>query len=104
MFAIIKAGGRQYRVAKGDEIVVEKLAGAAKDKIDFADVLMVGDGDKISVGAPTVAGAKVAGEIVETRKGEKVTVFKKRRRNTYRRKRGHRQFETVVKITNVAAS
>ena len=101
MFAIIKAGGRQYRVAKGDEIVVEKLAGAAKDKIDFADVLMVGDGDKISVGAPTVAGAKVAGEIVETRKGEKVTVFKKRRRNTYRRKAGHRQQESHIQITAI---
>ncbi|NWG52887.1 MAG: 50S ribosomal protein L21 [Hydrogenophilaceae bacterium] len=104
MFAIIKAGGRQYRVAEGDEIVVEKLPGEAKTKIDFAEVLMVGDGDKVTVGAPLVSGAKVAGEIVETRKGEKVLVFKKRRRSTYRRKRGHRQFETVVKITNVAAS
>lgn len=104
MFAIIKTGGRQYRVAKGDEIVVEKLPGDAKAKIAFGEVLMVGDGDKLTVGAPFVSGAKVAGEIVETRKGEKVTVFKKKRRNTYRRKRGHRQHETVIKITGVSSS
>lgn len=103
MFAIIKAGGRQYRVAQGDEIVVEKLAGDAKSKITFGDVLMVADGDKFTIGAPFVSGASVAGEIVETRKGEKVTVFKKRRRNTYRRKKGHRQHETVVKITGLSA-
>lgn len=103
MFAIIKTGGRQYRVAKGDQIIVEKLEGDSKGKVAFSDVLMIGDGDKVTVGAPLVSGAKVSGEIVETRKGEKTLVFKKKRRNTYRRKRGHRQVESVVKITAVSA-
>jgi large subunit ribosomal protein L21 len=101
MFAIIKTGGKQYRVAKGDKIVVEKLACDAKGKVSFAEVLMVGDGDKVTVGAPLVSGASVAGQVLETRKGEKVAVFKKKRRSTYRRKRGHRQLESVVEITGV---
>jgi large subunit ribosomal protein L21 len=102
MFAVIKTGGKQYRVAKDDVIVVEKLEGEGGAKVDF-DVLMVADGADVKIGAPIVAGAKVTGELVETRKGDKVKVFKKRRRNTYRRKRGHRQFETVVKITAISA-
>jgi large subunit ribosomal protein L21 len=102
MFAVIKTGGKQYRVAAGDEIVVEKLAGEPGAKIAFEDVLLVADGDRVEVGAPRVAGATVTGELVDTRKGEKVLVFKKRRRNTYRRKRGHRQTESVVKITAVS--
>src|SRR5262245_30514658 len=101
MFAIIKTGGKQYRVAKGDKIVVEKLAGDAKGKVSFGEVLMVSDGDKVTVGAPLVSGASVAGQILDTRKGEKVTVFKKTRRSTYRRRRGHRQIESVVEITGV---
>jgi large subunit ribosomal protein L21 len=101
MFAIIKTGGKQYRVAKGDRIVVEKLEGDAKGKVSFGEVLMLGEGEKVTVGAPMVAGASVAGQIVETRKGEKVMVFKKRRRSTYRRRRGHRQLESVVEITGV---
>jgi large subunit ribosomal protein L21 len=101
MFAIIKTGGKQYRVAKGDKIVVEKLAGDGKGKVSFGEVLMVGDGDKVTVGAPLVSGASVSGQVLETRKGEKVMVFKKRRRSTYRRRRGHRQLESVVEITGV---
>jgi large subunit ribosomal protein L21 len=103
MFAVIKTGGKQYRVAAGDEIVVEKLDGEPGAKIAFQDVLMVADGDNVQIGAPVVKGATVTGELVDTRKGEKVLVFKKRRRNTYRRKRGHRQVESVVKITQVSA-
>ncbi len=103
MFAVIKTGGKQYRVAAGDEIVVEKLDGEPGAKIAFEDVLMVADGDNVQIGAPVVKGATVTGELVDTRKGEKVLVFKKRRRNTYRRKRGHRQVESVVKITQVSA-
>lgn len=103
MFAVIKTGGKQYRVAEGDEIVVEKLEGAPGDSVSFDDVLLVADGDAVQIGAPRVDGAKVTGELVATRKGEKVLVFKKRRRNTYRRTRGHRQIETVVKITGVSA-
>jgi large subunit ribosomal protein L21 len=97
MFAVIKTGGKQYRVAKGDTVTVEKLAGNAGDKVTF-DALMTGDGKAVKVGA---GAGKVTGELVETAKGEKVTVFKKRRRNTYRRKRGHRQLETTVKITAI---
>ncbi|MBU6407787.1 MAG: 50S ribosomal protein L21 [Alphaproteobacteria bacterium] len=103
MFAVIKTGGKQYRVAAGDEIVVERLEGEPGAKVAFEDVLLVADGDKVQVGAPVVKGASVTGELVGTRKGEKVLVFKKRRRNTYRRKRGHRQVESVVKITQVSA-
>jgi large subunit ribosomal protein L21 len=103
MFAVIKTGGKQYRVAKDDLIVVEKLEGDAGKGVSFGDVLMVADGGKVSVGAPTVAGAKVAGEVVEQRRGDKVKVFKKRRRSTYRRTQGHRQYETVVRITGITA-
>ena len=100
MFAVIKTGGKQYRVAKDDVIVVEKLDGAKGGKITFADVLMSGDGKNVKLGKD-LAGLTVTGELVETRKGEKVTVFKKRRRNTYRRKAGHRQAESVIKITAI---
>jgi len=103
MFAVIKTGGKQYRVAAGDEIVVERLVGEPGAQVAFEDVLLVADGEKVQVGAPVVKGATVTGELVGTRKGEKVLVFKKRRRNTYRRKRGHRQVESVVKITQVSA-
>ncbi len=102
MFAVIKTGGKQYRVAEGDEIVVEKLEGEPGATIAFQDVLLVSNGDAVTIGAPVVAGATVTGELVDTRKGEKVLVFKKRRRNTYRRRRGHRQVESVVKITQVS--
>jgi len=102
MFAVIKTGGKQYRVAEGDEIVVEKLEGEPGATVAFADVLLVANGDDVTIGAPRVAGATVTGELVDTRKGEKTLVFKKRRRNTYRRRRGHRQIESVVKITQVS--
>lgn len=100
MFAVIKTGGKQYRVAKDDVIVVEKLDGEAGAKITFSDVLMTGDGDKVKLGKD-LAGVKVTGELIATAKGDKVLVFKKRRRNTYRRKLGHRQVESHVKITAI---
>ena len=103
MFAVIKTGGKQYKVAEGDQIVVEKLIGDAGDDVTFGDVLMIGKGGDVMVGAPTVAGASVVGEITDQRKGEKVTILKKRQRNTYRRKKGHRQLETVVNITSILA-
>lgn len=101
MFAVIKTGGKQYKVATNDEIVIEKIDGDAGDEHTFGEVLMLGDGDKVTVGEPTVKGAAVTGEVVETRKGEKVLIVKKRRRSTYRRKKGHRQIETVIKITAI---
>ncbi|HEX8902490.1 MULTISPECIES: 50S ribosomal protein L21 [Vitreimonas] len=100
MFAVIKTGGKQYRVAKDDVIVVEKLEGDAGAKITFDSVLMTGDGSTVKLGKD-VAGVKVTGELIETKKGDKVTVFKKRRRNTYRRKIGHRQTESHIKITAI---
>ncbi|MFO1017668.1 MAG: 50S ribosomal protein L21 [Hyphomonadaceae bacterium] len=102
MFAVIKTGGKQYRVAKDDVIVVEKLAGDAGAKVTFSDVLMTGDGKTVKLGKD-LSGITVMGTLVETSKGEKVTVFKKRRRNTYRRKNGHRQLESHVKITAIGS-
>ena len=101
MFAVIQTGGKQYKVAENDIIVVEKLEGEAGDKISFGDVLMHGKDGDVQVGAPLVKGASVAGEILEQRKAAKVLVFKKKRRQNYRRKKGHRQNETAVKITGI---
>lgn len=103
MFAVIKTGGKQYKVAAGDKLVVEKIEGEAGSTITFDQVLMVGDDAAVKVGAPVVAGASVAAELIETSKGDKVMVIKKTRRNTYRRRKGHRQFGTLVKITAVNA-
>jgi large subunit ribosomal protein L21 len=100
MFAVIKTGGKQYRVAADDVIKVDKIVGNPGDKIELNEVLMVG-GDAVTVGAPTVAGAMVAGEVVEQSRGPKVIAFKKRRRQNSRRKRGHRQEYTVLKITEI---
>lgn len=101
-YAVIKTGGKQYRVSPDDVIVVEKLASDVASTVTFDDVLMVGDGDTIAVGAPRVDGASVTGEIVDQRKGEKLLVFKKKRRQNYRRTKGHRQLETIVRITAIA--
>src|SRR6185436_9211249 len=103
MFAVIKTGGKQYRVAQDDTIVIEKLEGDAGDTLVFGEVLMIGDGDKVDMGAPLISGAQVVGEVVEQRRGAKIIIFKKRPRNTYRRKKGHRQHETVIKITEILA-
>jgi large subunit ribosomal protein L21 len=103
MFAVIKTGGKQYRVAAEDKITVMHLPGAPGDAVAFGEVLALTDGDKTSVGAPFVAGASVAGEIVEQTRGPKVIAFKKRRRKHSERKRGHRQDLTVVRITEILA-
>lgn len=102
MYAVIKSGGKQYRVSEGDRLRVEKLAGNVGDKLEFSDVLMVG-GEKVAVGAPFVAGAKVNAEIVGQGRGKKIVVFKIKRRKGYRRKAGHRQFYTELKVTGVSA-
>jgi large subunit ribosomal protein L21 len=103
MFAVIKTGGKQYRVAQDQEIVIEKLEGDAGDTLVFGEVLMIGDGDKVDMGAPLLSGAQVVGEVVEQRRGAKIIIFKKKPRNTYRRKKGHRQHETVIRITEILA-
>lgn len=101
MFAVIKTGGKQYKVAADDEIVVMNLPGEAGDAVTFGEVLSFGEGASLEVGAPFVAGASVAAEIVAQKRGPKVIAFKKRRRQNSRRKRGHRQDLTVVKITEI---
>ena len=97
MFAIVRTGGKQYRVAPGDKIVVEKLDGNAGDSIDLTDVLLAGEGSDLK----STSGLVVAAEIIAQAKGEKVTVFKKRRRHNYRRKAGHRQQHTILKIVSI---
>jgi large subunit ribosomal protein L21 len=103
MFAVIRTGGKQYKVAKDDVIAIEKLKGDAGAKITFGEVLMLG-GDAPRQGAPLVAGASVTAEVVEQGKGEKVVAFKKKRRKNTHRKRGHRQHFTKVKITGISAA
>jgi large subunit ribosomal protein L21 len=103
MFAVIKTGGKQYRVAGGQEIVIEKLEGEPGDTLVFGEVLMIGDGDKVDMGAPTLSGAQVVGEVVGQTRSAKVITIKKKPRNTYRRKIGHRQHQTVIKITDILA-
>ncbi len=103
MFAVIKTGGKQYKVAKDDVITVERLAGEAGGSVSFEQVLMLG-GDETKVGAPVIEGASVSGEIVEQTRGDKIIVFKKKRRQNYRRKKGHRQDLTVVRITDILGS
>lgn len=100
MFAVIKTGGKQYRVAADDVVKVEKVAGNPGDIIEFNEVLVVG-GDTPTLGTPTVGGATVAGEVLEQGRGPKVIAFKKRRRKNSRRKRGHRQEFTLVRITEI---
>ncbi|MDB5546299.1 MAG: rplU [Hyphomicrobiales bacterium] len=103
MFAVIKTGGKQYKVAAEDKITVMTLAGEAGDKVTFNEVLMLVDGETMKVGAPTVAGVTVSGEIVKQDRGPKVIAFKKRRRKNSKRKRGHRQDLTLVRITGISA-
>jgi large subunit ribosomal protein L21 len=101
MFAVIKTGGKQYRVAANDVITIEKLAGNAGDVIEFGEVLAFGEGDSATFGAPFVEGALVTGEVVAQEKSRTVIAFKKRRRQNSRRKIGHRQLLTSVKITEI---
>lgn len=99
MFAVVRTGGKQYRVAAGDKIAVEKLAGEAGDTITLGDVLLAGEGDTLA----DAASVTVSAEIIAQAKSEKVIVFKKRRRHNYRRKNGHRQQMTLLRITAVGA-
>jgi large subunit ribosomal protein L21 len=101
MYAVIKTGGKQYRVQPGDVIVVEKLDGEAGATVNFGEVLMLGGDKGITLGAPLIDGASVAATLVETRKGEKIKIFKKIRRQGYRRTNGHRQMESVLRITGI---
>ncbi len=103
MYAVIQTGGKQYRVRPGDLLVVDKLEGEPGAEVAFDRVLLIGEGDAVTVGAPIVAGASVSATLVETRKAKKIKVFKKIRRQGYRRTRGHRQFQSVLRVTAMAA-
>ena len=101
MYAVIKTGGKQYKVAKNDVILVEKLPGEAGAAVELDEVLLVGDDKNQTVGSPLVDGAHVAATVLEQARGEKIIVFKKKRRQNYRRKAGHRQDLTALKITDI---
>ena len=101
MFAVMKTGGKQYKVAADDVVKIERLEGEAGDTVSFENVLMVGGDDGVTVGAPFVEGATVVGEVVDQGRGRKIIIFKKRRRQNSRRKNGHRQYFTSVRITDI---
>ena len=101
MYAVIKTGGKQYRVAANDKITIEKLEGAPGDQVTFSNVLMVANGGSVEIGAPLVSGATVVGEIAGQQKSDTVYIFKKRRRKHHRRRNGHRQLLTAVTITEI---
>ncbi|MAZ43814.1 MAG: 50S ribosomal protein L21 [Legionellales bacterium] len=102
MYAIIKSGGKQYRVKVGQVVRLEKLDVELGQSVSFDEVMLVANGDKVTVGSPTVASAKVNGEVVSHGRGKKVTIIKMKRRKKYRRKQGHRQSFTEVKISEIA--
>ena len=104
MYAVIKTGGKQYRVAENDVLEIERLTGEAGGSIEFTEVLMVGEGADVKVGKPLIAGAKVIAELVEQTRGPKLIAFKKRRRKNSRRKKGHRQDLSKVRITSILAA
>lgn len=104
MFAVIKTGGKQYRVAANDVLTIEKLSGDAGAKIEFTEVLMVGVGADATIGAPFVEGAVVTAEVVEHGRAKKVIAFKKRRRQNSKRSRGHRQHNMTVRIIDIAGA
>jgi len=103
MFAVIRTGGKQYKVAKDDVIAVEKLAGEPGATIELGEVLMLGDGATVSAGTPLLSGASVSATLVEQRRADKIIIFKKKRRHNYRRKNGHRQYQTVLRIDEIHA-
>lgn len=104
MFAIIRTGGKQYKVQKDATIKVEKLDGKAGDKIKLEDILLISDGTKTTIGASALSGAAVTAEVVAQDRNDKIIVFKKRRRQNSRRKNGHRQHITVLRITDIKAA
>jgi large subunit ribosomal protein L21 len=104
MFAVIRTGGKQYRVQKDDKLQVEKLEGKEGANIDLGEVLFLNNGKESTLGEPLVKGAKVTAKIVKQMRGEKVIIFKKKRRQNYRRKKGHRQELTLIQITGINAA
>ncbi len=103
MYAVIQTGGKQYRVSQGDLITIEKLAGAAGDRVEFDSVLMVGEGDQVTIGQPHLEQTRVLGTIVRQMRGPKIIVFKHKRRKGYQKKQGHRQWQTLLRVTEIVA-
>ena len=104
MNAVIKTGGKQYRVSEGDKLNVETLAGEPGDEFELGEVLMIHDGDSVEVGKPTIEGAKVTAKVIEHGRGKKIKIVKFKRRKHYRRQMGHRQNYTRVEITGISKS
>lgn len=104
MYAVIKTGGKQYKVAPGEKLSVETLAAEVGKNVSFTDVLMIADGDKLTVGAPLVKGGTVTAEVLAHGRGEKIRIIKHRRRKHYHKEQGHRQNFTQVKITGISAA
>lgn len=102
MYAVFKTGGKQYRASQGEKLKIEKLDAAAGDTVEFADVLMVGEGASVTVGKPLISGARVTATVVAQDRHDKITVIKFKRRTTYKRMHGHRQAFTLVEITGIA--
>ena len=100
-YAVIKTGGKQYRVSPGDSLQIEKLDGEPGAELQFTEVLMTAQGGAVQVGSPTVAGARVTAEVVRQGRAKKILVFKKKRRKNYRRRQGHRQYQTTVRVTAI---
>ncbi len=103
MYAVIKTGGKQYKVSPGDVLRVEKLDGKKGDTVEMKDVLLIADGDKLSVGNPSIASAAVTAEVMGDGRGEKILIFKHRRRKGFRKTIGHRQDFTTIKIKDIRA-
>ena len=104
MSAVIRTGGKQYRVEVGQNVVIERLVGEPGDSISFEEVLSTGDGESIEIGTPTLAGVAVHGKIVEQKRSRKILVFRRKRRKNFRRLNGHRQYQTVVEITAIGGA
>jgi large subunit ribosomal protein L21 len=101
MYAVIRTGGKQYRVSKGDLVTVEKLQGSAGDKVELPSVLLVGEGNQVTVGRPWLEQARVVGTIVRQTRGPKLLIFKYKRRKGYQKRQGHRQDQTVLRVTEI---
>jgi len=103
MYAVIKTGGKQYRVSEGDIIEIEKLDSDEGAAVDFEDILMVGEGEDVKIGTPFIDGCKVTGTITEQKRGKKIEIIKFRRRKHHQKRTGHRQYLTKVEITSISA-
>jgi large subunit ribosomal protein L21 len=101
MYAVIRTGGKQYRVSQGDVITIEKIEGAVGDRIEVNSVLMVGDGAQVTIGQPHLSQARVIGTIVRQDRGPKILIYKHKRRKGYQKRQGHRQWQTSLRVTDI---